>query len=249
MSDKRRSIKTRIWSDEWVEKLSPQEKLLWIYLLTNSHSNMLGLYEITIRKISFETGLTQEMVSKALKGFERIGKAFLFFDKFLFLPNWIKNQAMNSNMNTSARNLWDELPNELIIKLKENGFESFESLSNPLKGLGNPSQNKKDESEIEKERGKGSGKPKAFTPPTIQEVCEYFKENGYSEQSAKRAFQYYESAKWIDSKGSPVKNWKQKMIGVWFKEENKTNPQSNGSQISKFATGIQSRPFVQEGDE
>jgi hypothetical protein len=28
---------------------------------------------------------------------------------------------------------------------------------------------------------------------------------------------------WIDSKGSKVKNWKQKMQGVWFKPENEIN--------------------------
>jgi len=57
--------------------------------------------------------------------------------------------------------------------------------------------------------------------PTITQVKEYFKENGYSEESAVKAFTYYEANSWKDSKGSPVKAWKQKMIGVWFKEENK----------------------------
>lgn len=65
-------------------------------------------------------------------------------------------------------------------------------------------------------------KPKSvFTPPTLLEVINYFKEKGYSETAAKKAFDYYDSSNWIDGKGSKVKNWKQKMIGVWFKEENK----------------------------
>jgi len=57
--------------------------------------------------------------------------------------------------------------------------------------------------------------------PTILEVVEYFKLNGYSEQLANKAFNYYDSAEWKDGKGNVVKNWKQKMQGVWFKEENK----------------------------
>ena len=62
---------------------------------------------------------------------------------------------------------------------------------------------------------------KIFVFPTIDEVKKYFSENGYSEQSAITAFNYYNVANWIDSKGRKVKNWKQKMISVWFKPENK----------------------------
>lgn len=71
-------------------------------------------------------------------------------------------------------------------------------------------------------------KPKTvFTPPLEFEVVDYFKENGYSEQSAKKAFNYYNIAEWSDSKGNKIKNWKQKMISVWFKDENKINIQKN----------------------
>jgi uncharacterized protein YdaU (DUF1376 family) len=57
--------------------------------------------------------------------------------------------------------------------------------------------------------------------PEIEKVILYFKENGYTEEAAKKAFQYYSVNEWKDSKGNTVKNWKQKMISVWFKEENK----------------------------
>jgi hypothetical protein len=60
-----------------------------------------------------------------------------------------------------------------------------------------------------------------FTPPSLDLVIEYFIENGYSKESAERAFKYYETGEWRDSKNNPVKNWKQKMLSVWFKDENK----------------------------
>jgi hypothetical protein len=63
---------------------------------------------------------------------------------------------------------------------------------------------------------------KVFTPPTIEEVKEYFKEHGYSESSAIKAYGYYNAGNWKDSEGKQVKSWKQKMQGVWFKDENKT---------------------------
>lgn len=68
---------------------------------------------------------------------------------------------------------------------------------------------------------KRNSNTKVFTPPIIEDVIGYFLENGYTEISAKKAFAYYESGNWSDSKGQKVKNWKQKMQGVWFTEENK----------------------------
>ena len=71
--------------------------------------------------------------------------------------------------------------------------------------------------------------------PSIDDVILYFIENGYGEDLGKKAFNYYSSANWMDSKGKQVKNWKQKMHGVWFKEENKM-------QVSKL-------PVKQGGDD
>lgn len=67
---------------------------------------------------------------------------------------------------------------------------------------------------------KEKNKEKKFSPPTLPEVIKYFFDNGYSIESAKKAFKYYSEANWKDSKGNQVRNWKQKMIAVWFKDEN-----------------------------
>ncbi len=57
--------------------------------------------------------------------------------------------------------------------------------------------------------------------PTVDEVVAYFKEKGYTEVAAKKAFEYYTAADWHDVNGKPVLRWKQKMITNWFKPENK----------------------------
>lgn len=62
---------------------------------------------------------------------------------------------------------------------------------------------------------------KEFIPPSEQDVKDFFKKNGYSEEAAIKFHQYYSAAQWKDGKGNQVKNYKQKAIGVWFKEENK----------------------------
>jgi Domain of unknown function (DUF4373) len=61
----------------------------------------------------------------------------------------------------------------------------------------------------------------AFVPPDLETVRQYFKENGYSELVAEKAFNGYNVAGWHDTHGKKILNWKQKMINVWFKPENK----------------------------
>ena len=60
-----------------------------------------------------------------------------------------------------------------------------------------------------------------FIPPSLDEVVEYFDDNGYTRDAAERAYAYYTERNWIDSKGAQVKNWKSKCIAVWFKPENR----------------------------
>lgn len=62
-----------------------------------------------------------------------------------------------------------------------------------------------------------------FTPPSIEDVKAYFRENGFSEESAETFHKYYSNGEppWHDGNGKPVKSWKQKAVAVWFKDENK----------------------------
>lgn len=61
----------------------------------------------------------------------------------------------------------------------------------------------------------------SFMPPNLEEVKSYFAENGYTEQSAIKAYNHYSLGNWYDSNGKPVSNWKKKMNLVWFKPESK----------------------------
>jgi hypothetical protein len=62
---------------------------------------------------------------------------------------------------------------------------------------------------------------KPFIKPELNEVIEYFTENGYNNISANKFYKFYDVSDWFDSKGKPVLNWKQKAQAVWFKDENK----------------------------
>lgn len=85
---------------------------------------------------------------------------------------------------------------------------------------------------IVKEAGK---KPKpAFVPPTLQEVKDFFKSEGYTDEIATQAFNHYKHGNWHDSRGNPVKNWKQKMSNNWFKSEHKIKPEYKTKEDSGF---------------
>lgn len=66
-------------------------------------------------------------------------------------------------------------------------------------------------------------KTNCIQKPTLSEVEDYFLEKGSTIEAAKKAFEYYDVADWKDSKGKPVKNWKQKMLAVWINNSNFNN--------------------------
>ena len=131
---KLRSVSMSFWSDTWVEELSPAEKLIYLYLITNDKTNMLGIYESSIKKISNETDLDKETVSKALKGFENDKKVVHVDNKYIVLVNYLKHQNYNGNMKKSAIEIHNKLPKLLKVNGvnldKNNPLESFERLSN-----------------------------------------------------------------------------------------------------------------------
>ena len=59
-------------------------------------------------------------------------------------------------------------------------------------------------------------KKKEFVPPSEAEVIAYFSQHGQPEAQARKAFAHYNNFSWKDSRGTQVKNWKQKMFTNWF---------------------------------
>ena len=118
---KLRSINTIIWSDTWFETLPVGQKLLFIYLITNEKTNMLGVYEVSTRKISFETGIKESDIEKYLLDFEKSNK-IKYKDNRIIMLNFLKHQNYNTNMMKSAIDLYNNLP----ISLKIDNIDKIE---------------------------------------------------------------------------------------------------------------------------
>jgi hypothetical protein len=55
---------TECWGDPWVQELSPPAKLLFVYLWTNVHRNIAGLYVITRETIAFDTKIPKNQLDQ-----------------------------------------------------------------------------------------------------------------------------------------------------------------------------------------
>ena len=96
-------------------------------------------------------------------------------------------------------------------------------------GNGNRNGNRKESSSISEK------KRKKFIPPTLEDVSAYAKERGV-QNLAQKFFDYYSAGNWVDGKGDPVRNWKQKFL-TWESNEKKRRVKN------------ESRSYVEHGDE
>ena len=107
----------------------------------------------------------------------------------------------------------------IAAKAKWHKFYDQKKDANAMQVYANAEQT--DASAMQNDADKSRVDKKRVYIPTMPEVELYFKDNGYTRDSAVKAFNYYAENNWKDSRNNQVKNWKQKMQGVWFKEENK----------------------------
>ncbi|MDY7796292.1 hypothetical protein U0G23_17290, partial [Clostridioides difficile] len=65
-----RQIYTNFWTDPKIqEEFSVEDKLFYIYLLTNPHTTQIGIYTITKKQIAFEIGWTLESTNAVMDRF------------------------------------------------------------------------------------------------------------------------------------------------------------------------------------
>jgi len=61
-----RTIDCATWGDSWFKRLPPDGKLVFLHLLTNHRTNVIGVYEIDSDQIAFETGVLIDRVETLL---------------------------------------------------------------------------------------------------------------------------------------------------------------------------------------
>ena len=102
---------------------------------------------------------------------------------------------------------------------------------------GNPPQLNTKKSSTKRSSTKKSN-TKEFVPPTLEEVEKYCQERK-NNVDPKKFFDYFSASEWIDSKGNPVLNWKQKII-TWesYKGVNTDGQSAGDSSKPKYGNYI-----------
>lgn len=121
----KRSFNDNFWGDEFVQSLEKDAKFLFAYLWTNKRCNSAGLYEITLKTISFETDINIDDLPRLFKLLESRVK-WQPEHNIVWVVNFLKHQPKSPLFLKSVAVCLTEinangLTNEFINYYKEQG--------------------------------------------------------------------------------------------------------------------------------
>lgn len=111
---KTRIIQTRFWSDGFVSSLTPLEKLIFNYYLTNEKVNIIHCYECPDKYVLVDTGVSKEILVKCKQKLQKAGKLF-FYKDYVLLTNAGKYESYKGQQNEIAKEkLFKEMSNDVL---------------------------------------------------------------------------------------------------------------------------------------
>ena len=112
-----RMVKTKFWTDPYVLSLTPDEKLVFLYLLTNPQTHICGIYEISQQYISLETGVPGDSVSQALDRLCTDCKVLLV-EGWVFVVNFWRHQSDNPSVQEGIKKGIELVPDHILEEFK-----------------------------------------------------------------------------------------------------------------------------------
>lgn len=113
-------INDDFWSDTWVvDRLNPLDRYLYLYLLTNRYTNMAGVYELSLRIMSFETGIEKDQLVTMLRHLQPKVMYVVNSDNgWVILRNGIKNQNYkNEKIKAGINRIIQGVPSDILQHL------------------------------------------------------------------------------------------------------------------------------------
>jgi len=111
---KTRIVYTKFWHDDYILNLNLSEKMLFIYLLTNSSVGLSDIYELSDKIISFETGISNSNLKDIKEKFQKDGK-FIFYRGHIKILNCEKYNTFSGEKNEKAKEREISLLNQDIL--------------------------------------------------------------------------------------------------------------------------------------
>jgi hypothetical protein len=105
-----RLVNCATWDDTWFADLDPSGKLFFLYLITNRRSTCAGAFEVSVRQMVFETGLSAKQIEGYLNAMSPKVRWWPEHN-IVWLRNFYHHQgAYNERSRTNARKVVAELP-------------------------------------------------------------------------------------------------------------------------------------------
>lgn len=131
---KQRMVNTRFWSDPFVQSLTIEEKLFYLYLITNEHTEINGAYEISLKTMSAETDIPVDRLSDILIKLSSTGKV-AYKDDYVILFNFSKYQGKAPGVLKGIEIANAKLPQAIKETLERGGVEPSRT---PVEPVPNP---------------------------------------------------------------------------------------------------------------
>lgn len=190
---KHRFVHVSFWQDSFVLDLSPEEKYFYLYLMTNSKTSQIGIYELPKRVVELETGYNRETVDKLLNRFIDYGKIrYNDGTKEIMIINWVKHNWNSSpNVLKHIAAALKEVKHEPFIEEYLNQASSIEDdqskirLISPLQAPYKPLGESMEQTKLKKKetKDKEKEKTKAQREADIRDLVAYY-EKHYTSISA-----------------------------------------------------------------
>lgn len=216
---KQRMVNTKFWSDSWIVNLDPLERYLYLYLLTNEHTNIAGVYELPIRVMAFETGLDKEMLPKMLG---RFSEKVLFKDGWVAIKNFQKHQSTSSSKVRKGIEVEMAKVPQNIREYIENGYP-IHTLSNPII-YSNTNSNPNTNSNTKKKSFHGEFKNVLLTDDEYTKLVEALNENAVLGLIAELDTYIESSGKKYKSHYATLQNWARRRVNDYAKERLNAKP-------------------------
>lgn len=117
----------KFWTDPKVqEKMTANDRYLFLYILTNPLNNILGCYEIGFKHIEIETGLSQDEIMEAVDNLISLDViSFNFECNEILIKNYTKHNWSRSPKLDAC--ILKELPNVKTAEFQETLAQAYNS--------------------------------------------------------------------------------------------------------------------------
>lgn len=230
----KRVIDTNFWTDDKVvDMFTPEDKLFFLYLLTNPHTTQLGIYPLNKKIMAFEIGYSIEAIDVLLDRFENKYHIILRSRKTseIAIMNYLRHsivkggKPMEDLLVAEASRVTDKS----LIRAIHDYLIKFPNLNESVKAIlpliyinnnkgnenvyvnDNENENVVSYHESYDDSYHDSSKSaqkssKAFIPPTLTEVTQY-KNERQSPVDPEAFIDFYQSKGWMVGKNK-MKDWK-----------------------------------------